>query len=243
MVLRLRWEHPLQGGENQRALVILVFRCSELRAILPGALRAIVPIEHAVMKTPTAGAVLRALEAAAIAFAETPPAFEARAMRTQHMRKHDEPALLRIVKALIERRTGFGHFLQRSASLRHIVGAARQPVERRHLLLRLLLIGSFTRLDAIDAQLRHVAHGLFESGPVLGLVGCELKAGFHGRDPRISEGRNVGCAWTMVKFSSELGTLRAGIKAAAVGTTRALLRIDQTRTSDSEQCRRGDDRL
>ena len=52
-------------------------------------------------------------------------------MRPQHVRELGEPALLLVIEALIERRAGIGDLFQRGAGFGHVVGALRQPIERR----------------------------------------------------------------------------------------------------------------
>src|SRR5262249_47296958 len=58
----------------------------------------------------------------------------------------------------------------------HMVGALRQPIERRCRLVAILL-ARFASRDSLGAQLRHITQRLFEIGPVLGLVGRHLEAG------------------------------------------------------------------
>ncbi|HZC56459.1 MAG TPA: hypothetical protein VE396_10520, partial [Xanthobacteraceae bacterium] len=112
------------------------------------------------------------------------------------------------------------------------------------LLLGLLLVRCFARFDAVDAQLRHVTHGLLEGRPVLRLIRRELEAGLHRGDPRVGECGNIHSAQPM----AELGALSVGVETAAVAiaespTAETLLCVDETRARDGKKRRRSDDRL
>ena len=81
-------------------------------------------------------------------------------MRPQDMRQHDKAIFLIVVETLIKRRACVGDLFQRGTSLCHVVGALRQSIKRRALLL--LITRRLTRLHALDPQLSHVAQSLLE---------------------------------------------------------------------------------
>ena len=71
------------------------------------------------------------------------------------------------------------------------------------------------RLYARDAQLNHIAQGLLERRPILGLIGGELQPGFQCCNSRVGEGRHIRGAQTM----AVLGTWTSVTKSAVAAKT------------------------
>src|SRR5580704_7688682 len=94
-----------------------------------------------------------------------------------------------------------------------------------------LLLRRLAGLDAIDAQLHHVAQRRFECRPVLRLVRGQFESGLERCDARVGECGHIVGAEPMAMFET-----RAAIAEAAIA---ALLRVDEGRAGDGEHCRRG----
>ena len=154
-------------------------------------------------------------------------------MRTQHARQHAEPALLRIVEALIERRAGVRDLLKRRAGLAHGIGAPGQPIERRPRALQLrLLFGGLSGLHPLHAKLGKVAQRLLERRPVLRLIRRQREAGLERRDARIGKRGHILDARAMT-------LLEARAAAVAVLTVETLLGVDIRRAGNGQHGRRG----
>jgi hypothetical protein len=132
-----------------------------------------------------------------VAFAAAPVAVH-EGVLPQHVRKPDKTTLLLVIEALIERRSRIGDLLQRRAPLRQILGNAREAVEWR---CRRLLVAGLP-LDALEAQLHHVAECLLERRPVLSLIGRQFEAGLECGDPRVSKCGDVCGARSMMEFGA-----------------------------------------
>src|SRR5580693_6161338 len=195
---------------------------------------ALAALAKAVFAEPaSAPATLAATVAIEIAAFAPLAAVEAVAMRPQHPRQHGEAGFLAIVEALIKRRAGIGDLLERDAALAHGVGALGQPIERRGRSLRLiLLLRRLAGLDAIDAQLHHVAQRRLECRPVFRLVRSQFESGLQRCDARVGERGHVVGAEPMAVLET-----RAAVAQAAIA---ALLRVHEGRAGDGKHGRRGD---
>src|SRR5580704_18417586 len=172
-----------------------------------------------------ATSVLAATVAIEIAAFAPLAAVVAMLMRPQHPRQLGEAGFLVVVEALIERRAGVGDLLERDTALAHGVGALRQPIKRRRRSLRLiLLLRRLAGLDAIDAQLHHVAQRRLEGRPVLGLVRGQFKSGLQRGNARVGERGHIVRTEPMAVFET-----RAAVAEAAIA---ALLGVDEGRAGD-----------
>ena len=113
-----------------------------------------------------------------------------------------------------------------------IMNAPRQSIERRDRPLALLR-RRLARVHTLDAELSHVAQGLFERRPALLLIGSKLEPGLERGDTRIGECCDIISTETMTGLS-------AGTSVSEIArTVESLLRIKQRRAADGKQCRRG----
>jgi hypothetical protein len=168
----------------------------------------------------------RTFFASAEATAETASAFPA------EPRQQREPALLAIVKALVERVHRVSQFLQRRSGICHRRAALTQALRRIDRRARAAATTTTTlrhrSVDAIAAQLRKFARRLLEGGPIPFLVGVQHQAGLQRGEPRFSKRAQVFRA-------------RARALQQAIRPSEALLREHQRSTADRKGGRSGYD--
>src|SRR5216684_4448830 len=126
---------------------------------------------------------------------------------TLHPRQESEAPLLAVVKTLIKRRQSVGVALERGAAGGERIGIALSALDR------IFRRPFAARTECkVAARCGKIAIGLFERGPRLFLLGCQLQSGMQRSDTRIKKGRTI--------FRPELLTpreIRAGGRLLCIG--------------------------
>jgi hypothetical protein len=181
---------PVSGGFSEISIDQRTARSKPL-GVPPAAMVAALAAVPVIAVIPVVTPVAAFAVAVTLEFTVPPTAI---AETVLHMGENPEPPLLAIVKRLVERIGGIRDLLQVRRGCRHGIGALAQAGDRIVRLLRIpriILLRIHPRIGAVDSQLREIPYGGLERRPKLFLLGGELQAGFHGRDPGVGKSRPV----------------------------------------------------
>jgi hypothetical protein len=114
------------------------------------------------------------------------PEARARPVRPTHASEHREPALLRLVEALIERRGRIREAFERIGPRAHCIRTLAQPLDRIPHRRRGTAGG-----EAVEARACRVADRTLDCWPVLLLRGRQSKPGLEAGNPGVGEGVDI----------------------------------------------------